>query len=147
MWGVFFVFTEVLDEFRIRKQDEMYRNGLPRLGISLRIIDGKLQFHVSEIQAPESFSEVQCIRVGVTPVIEPALVIEPCRIHYKRIPFPLADRKAEPGGSGIFRQGPAVGENLAKLIELFLKDDRLPWRLNDFEWVARHQHPVRHTVR
>src|SRR5207249_10122332 len=37
--GVLFVFAEVFDKFRIRHQDEMHGNGLPRLGISLRVID------------------------------------------------------------------------------------------------------------
>src|SRR5438876_6409028 len=61
VWGVLFVFADVFDELRIRKQLEMHGHGLPRLRISLRVIDGDLQFHVPEIPAPEAFRDVQRI--------------------------------------------------------------------------------------
>src|SRR5437773_11267855 len=71
----------------------------------------------------------------------------PLLCYNERVTFPLPDRVAEPGGSGIHGQRTTIRENLAILIEFLVEYRHHTGRLDDLERVTRHQHRVRHAVR
>jgi hypothetical protein len=60
--GVSVVFADVFDQFRIRHDLKLHREG-PCTGLGLWIVDGHPDFHVSEIHTAKSFDGVHGIAV------------------------------------------------------------------------------------
>src|SRR6266849_8174862 len=123
----------MFNELRIRKQLEMYSRSLPRLRISLRVIDRDVQFQGPEIRAAVAFGDMQRLRVGVTAIIKPGPLFETSGLDDKRVAIPLPDRVPEPGGIGILWEGTAIGENLPILIEFLVEHSDFSGRLDDLE--------------
>src|ERR1700731_3550596 len=147
MYSVLFVFAEMFDELRIRKQLEAYSHRLPGLRISLRVIDREVHFQVSEIRAAEAFSDLQRVRVRVTAIVQPGSLFESSRLDNKRVAFPLPDRVPEPGRIGILWERAAIGENLPILIEFLVENHEFTRRLDNLERDVGNQHRIRHAVR
>src|ERR1700730_19388340 len=72
MPAVALIFAYVLEYFRVRCVGLDHTQS-KRFGEGLRILEGHLQFQVSEIRAPEAFREFEGLRLGGPAYVEPAL--------------------------------------------------------------------------
>src|SRR2546427_6650692 len=108
----------MFEQLRIRKQLEMNRRRLPRLGISPGVIDGDVQFEVSEIRAAVALGDVQGLGMRVTAIVKPGSLFETSHVDHKRVAVPLPNRVPEPGGIGILRERTAIGGKLPIQTEL-----------------------------
>src|SRR5262245_20917009 len=79
---VLFVVADVLDRFGVGEILELDRDG-ERLRVGLRIFDGDLDVHMSEVAASELFDGAKRLAVRSAAVVEPALVVEAARVHHK----------------------------------------------------------------
>src|SRR5215467_10558714 len=71
--------------------------------------------------------------------VDPRLVVEPGCFNYKSVPFPPTDRIPEPRGFRACRQGSAIREDLAPVVELLNQNGRHHRRLNDLErYLSQH---------
>ena len=84
---LFILGAVLLHQIGIREKNkvELDRKGLCE---GLGIIQGKLQFHASEIEAMKALGEMQIFAVRMAIRVEPATVIESRGIDYKRVTFP-----------------------------------------------------------
>ena len=93
-----------------------------------------------EVDAPEPFSDMQCVAVRVgLPRIEPAAIPQADRVDDKRVALPSTDRVTKPRRLGILRQRTSVGEHLAEHeADLrFVQQYGLGRRLDDLELIDR----------
>src|SRR5207245_4599200 len=77
----------------------------------LRIVEGHFQFQVSEVTAPEAFSNPKGLRLRMPANVEPPAVVEACGLDHQCVLFPVPNRVPQPGGIGILRKLPAIGED------------------------------------
>src|SRR5262245_18300690 len=146
MLMVSFVFTNALDEISIREQRE--RNcGAPGLCVGLGIVKRDLNFHAPEIKPAETLRYAQLFAMRMSWIVEPALIVKAYSLRHKRVAFPFADRVSKPTGIRFRRKPAAVTENLAIVIDLFVKDDEDDGSLNELEWRVAYKHAIRYSVR
>ena len=75
-----------------------------RSGVWTGIINNNLKFHCRRIYALIPFDIVQLLRMGVTKLVEPGLIVETDRIHNKGIAVLIpSNRVTHQVGSGSFR--------------------------------------------
>src|SRR5690242_5329539 len=84
-----------LDQFRVEHDPLVNRDG-PRLGVGLGIVDGDLDFQMSEIRTPETLDDPAGLGQRAALYIQPAHIFEVRRLDGERLAFPVASRVAEP---------------------------------------------------
>src|SRR5207249_200353 len=81
----------------------------PRPGVGARIVDGHVDFHVSIIDAPETFDYVEFIGGGPSQLVEPSLAVEAFGVDYERVSVPFAGGISHPGGVCVGIHFTAIG--------------------------------------
>src|SRR5262245_55023687 len=130
------ILADELDQFRVEHNTLVDSDG-KRLGVGLGIVDGHIDFEVSEIGPSKTFDRFSGIGQRVPVDIQPAGIAEVRGLHNKRVTLPLANRVTIPPGIGVFGgQGPTVGEDLAKTTVSFVNDVDHSRSLDDFSWLT-----------
>src|ERR1700682_3862975 len=97
---------------------------IPRFRERLRILHGDVVPQRVVIYATKALDDVQILAVQMTQAVKPGLVVEPDRIHYKRVALPFADGVAHVRRIPITRMAAAVRPDFAqKVIELEAHED------------------------
>src|SRR5262249_41865691 len=130
---VSFIFTNALDQFRIRKQSEWY-GSTPWLRVSLGVVECDLHLHPAEVDSAETFRHPQCFSVRTARIVEPTLIVETATFRYEYVALPLPYRISKPARSRFGGKTAAIGENLPVMIEFFVQDHNDTGRLNNLEW-------------
>ncbi len=105
----------------------------PRFGVCFGVGHGDFDVHVAEVAPVNAFGYVQRIGGGVSKQVEPGVVLQARRFHHKRVAIPAPDRIAEPVRVGVTRKDAAIGEDLAVLHVVFVKDRDERRGLDEFE--------------
>src|SRR5215831_15078086 len=94
--NVFFVFqTNKLEQFRVRRQTRTNGDG-PWFRVRLRVVNGDLNIHMTEILPMEFFDHVQSVGRRLSELIEPDFPVETDGIDDECLAFPPAERIAKP---------------------------------------------------
>jgi hypothetical protein len=94
--------AEVFQQLGVRRQDVVDADR-ERFGVGLGIVNGHLDFHVSEIPSRESLHEMQRFATRMPHYVERGSVIKANCVDHQRLPLPSADGVTEPGRLGIHR--------------------------------------------
>jgi|ERR1700682_1787417 len=112
------VSADVLGNVPVRPQLESFPCR-PWLRIRLWVVECNVDLQHVRSSTPDTFDKVQSVRMRMTHLIDPGLVVKSDRIDDKRISFPIANRIPHPGWSGVPRVSSSIREDLAhKVIEL-----------------------------
>src|SRR5579871_1030600 len=144
MDGIFLVFADSVEQFRIGKQIPWNRNR-PRFGVSARVVNRDLNRDVAEVGTAEPLDNFEAIGVRVARVVKPGFGIDPDRIHHEGVPFPPPGRIAEPPRLRVRRQRTAIGKDLPKRMVALKKQNQDAWGLNEL-FRIKESVEVRHAV-
>src|SRR6266571_5263775 len=137
MLTVLLVLADAFDDLGvgIQVEGESHR---PGFGVRFRIIECDLDVEVSEVGAVKAFGDAKGVGVGVSGIIEPALIIESDGLGNERVAFPSANRISEPGLGRFGRKSATVGEDLPIVIELLIEEHNDVRCLDDLERKIPH---------
>src|SRR6266516_594663 len=137
MLTVLLVLADAFDDLGvgIQVEGESHR---PGFGVRFRIIECDLDVEVSEVGAVKAFGDAKGVAVGVSGIIEPALIIESDGLGNERVAFPSANRISEPGLRRFGRKSATVGEDLPIVIELLIEEHNDVRCLDDLERKIPH---------
>src|SRR5207237_9487857 len=119
--AVLFILTDAFDELAVGIQVEG-KSHRPGFRIRLRIIECDLNIHMPEVAAAKALGHAQGIGVGMSGIIEPALIIESDGLGNERVTFPPAYGISKPGLRRFRRKTAAIREHQPETIELFIDD-------------------------
>ena len=147
--------ADELEQVRVRQQRVPHHRHVPRLGVGLRIVNGHVNVHVSEVDAMVSLGDAQGVGMRMPREIDvPHLIVDARGGDDKVVAFPLADRVAHPTGLGeifgVFGKLAAVGEDLPAQGIHFEKDQGLVAGVHDFKRIRQRAglgNALRHAAR
>src|SRR4030095_12651404 len=111
---VLFVLADVLDDVRVRQQDERHGHR-PRLRVRLRIVERELDLEMTVVDAAKLLRRPHLFAARMPAYTEPALVVEADCLDDERVALPFAEGVAEPRGLALGGVVATVGEDLSEL--------------------------------
>src|ERR1700682_1487027 len=104
---------------------------IPRFRERLRILHGDVVLQRIVIYAAKALDNVQILSVAMTQAVKPGLVVEPDRIHYKRVALPPPDGVAHVRRIPITRMSAAICPDFAQKVIELEAHEHAPRDLND----------------
>src|SRR5262245_38955488 len=104
---VLFVFTNALDELRIREASE-WNGSAPGLRVCLGIVESNLHFHPTEIETAEALGDSQFFTVRMSRIVKPTLIVEAHGLGNERVAFPLSYGISEPARTRFGRKAAPI---------------------------------------
>src|SRR5918993_1087017 len=126
--------TNFVNQLGIRGELLTQSDG-PRLRIRLWIVDGDLDFEVSEVGPPDSLTHLCGPRNHAAVPVDPEVVAKSDAVDHQRVAVPRRRRIALPRWIRRLGQRPAVGEDLAVGAVVLVQHHQQILRLDELEKV------------
>lgn len=105
----------------------------PGLGVKLGVFERDRPLDVVFVNLLKTLDQMQLIAMLMAGCIEPGAVVEPDRIDYQGVAFPVANGVAKPSGVWIFRVVAPIGIDNSKRPLVLKQDGRYGRRLHNLE--------------